>query len=236
MDDEVTGGMKVTDRSGFSMIEVLVAATILVVIVMMLGALFQQTSTAWRTGLMRTGGYAQLRTYVGTIQRDATAMINANLLPKKLLYGGQEQEFNSDRIGFYTLAGADDSRALNYIEYTQQGNRKQWVLKLEQSGSSGNAQWEQVGNSGGTELLKFLPNQDDTTLLVEPRGFRFKVADGTEHDRDGNSVPNNRKFPLHLTIDAGVKQKGSLYDIGAESAGPDGQWGTKDDIRTFVDQ
>jgi hypothetical protein len=32
------------------MIEVMVAATILVVIVMMLGMLFQQTSVAWRTG------------------------------------------------------------------------------------------------------------------------------------------------------------------------------------------
>ena len=37
----------------------MVAATILVVIVMMLGMLFQQTSVAWRTGLMRSDGYMQ---------------------------------------------------------------------------------------------------------------------------------------------------------------------------------
>ena len=73
-------------RSGFSMIEVLVASTILTVIVMMLAMLFQQTSVAWRTGLMRASGFMQLRSYIGAIQRDASAAIDAKNIPSALLY------------------------------------------------------------------------------------------------------------------------------------------------------
>jgi prepilin-type N-terminal cleavage/methylation domain-containing protein len=97
--------MKNRNRHGFSMIEVMVAATILVVIVMMLGMLFQQTSVAWRTGLMRSDGYMQLRAFIGALQRDASAMIDANQIPQSLLCNNQKQKFESGEIRFYTMTG-----------------------------------------------------------------------------------------------------------------------------------
>ncbi len=228
--------MSLKKKCGFSMIEVLIAATILIIIVLMLGALFQQSSTAWRTGMMRTGGYMQLRSYIGTLQRDASAMINANLLPKNMLCGGQEQSFSTGELRFYTVSGSDQTRTLNYITYSLNGKRTQQVMSLTQGGSTGSAAWE---SSKTTELLKFMPNQSDDNMAVNPTTFRVTFPPSsiayTEYDRDGQTVSGNRRFPLFVTVEAQVKQKGSLYDVGAESAGPDKQWGTKDDIRTFID-
>jgi type II secretory pathway component PulJ len=63
------------------MIEVLVASTILIVLVMLLAMLFQQTSLAWRTGVKRADGYLQIRALVGAIQRDASQAIDIETLP-----------------------------------------------------------------------------------------------------------------------------------------------------------
>lgn len=234
--------MKTGNRHGFTMIEVLVAATILIVIVMMMGALFQQTSMAWRTGVLRTGGYMQLRSYIGTLQRDASAMINANLIPKQLLCNSQEQRFDGTSLEFYTLTGTDESRALNFITYDLSGNRTQRTLKLNQGGAAGNAAWDSEDTSN---LLKFMPNQTEENMSVKPQRFIPKVLSGVgfkEYDRDGNEVISARqKFPIYLSVDAEIGQVGQLYDVGAESAGPDKIFGTgpndpqgKDDIRTFV--
>ena len=224
--------MKKTDRHGFSMVEVLVAATLLTIIVMMLGALFQQTSTAWRVGLMRTNSYLLVRSYVGTLQRDASAMVNANLLPKELLYKeSEEQNFSNSDLAFYTLSGNDETRTLNYIKYDTAGGRWQSVLKP----SDGKPDWE---DGERVDLLKFVTKQDENNvnMLVDVDGFEVKTPSAVEKDRDGNVVSSNtRKFPLYLTVKTRVRQSGSLYDVGAESAGPDRVWGTKDDIRTFIE-
>jgi hypothetical protein len=190
---------------------------------------------------MRTGGYAQLRSFIGTLQRDASAMIDANRLPKTLLDGDQEQNFGPDEIQFYTLTGGDTARALNHIKYTRYGNRKQWELKLGQSSATGNAQWETVGDPNGTELLDFLPNKEGQNKpVVTPQNFTVESLPNNvapQYNRDGTSLGDNssQRFPLYLTVDATVEQSGQLYDVGAESAGPDRVWGTKDDIRTFVE-
>ena len=222
------------------MIEVLVAATILVMIVMMLGALFQQTSTAWRAGTMRTSGYMQIRAYVGALQRDANAMINANLLPKNLLWrNGKEQEFKDGSLQFYTVSGSDSERSLNFITYDSSGNRKQQILSLNQGSGGGNASWENPKSGGSSQLLQIMPGQSSSSMGVAIKGFKVEFpsgADQNEYDRDGLPVSGNRQFPLYVTVETQVRQSGELYDVGAESAGPDRQWGTKDDIRTFVDK
>lgn len=232
--------MKNRNRDGFSMIEVMVAATILVVIVMMLGMLFQQTSVAWRTGLMRSDGYMQLRAFIGAIQRDASAMVDANQIPEDLRYMKKKQEFTSDRIQFYTMAGTlptksgntlEDFRALNFIVYDIDGKRTQYRLKP--NGTS----WDE----NESEILKFLSdssNPDKPQVNVT----RFNVAfrDVDETDIEGKTVVDANRYPLFLTVEAKVTQRGRLYDVGAECAGPDGTFGTlptdaasKDDIRTW---
>ena len=214
------------------------ASTMLVVIVMMLGMLFQQTSTAWRTGLLRTGGYMQLRSYIGAIQRDASAMIDANQLPEEMLCGGQKQQFNSGMIQFYTMTGSDKNRTLNFITHDLNGNREQRVLWFNGTWKSPDGNTE----SAQSDILPPEPGQSESSLLVTPEQFVATYSDEPQYDRAGRPVSSAaNKFPLYLTVDATIKQKGELFEVGAESAGPDMEFGKgpddpkgRDDIRTWV--
>ncbi len=219
------------------MIEVLVASTILIVIVMLLAMLFQQTSIAWRTGQIRAQGAMKLRTAIGAIQRDASAAIDAKNIPQALLYNNEQQSFKPGEIRFYTLTGKADTffdtqdgdekavplkRALCFISYTTDGVRTKYAY----SSKSG---WQMVEQ---TQVLKYLihKSQDKNKDEVVLQKFQFRWP-GTSSDG----------FPLYMWVEATLEQEGVLYDVGAESSGPDKEFGDnsdvkpgKDDIRTWA--
>ena len=210
-------------RAGFSMIEMLVASTILVVIVMLLGMLFQQTSLAWRTGVRRADSFMQVRSLVGAIQHDASAAIDARTIPEglKSTLGGAAQKFDGWPLQFYTLTGSGFKnnnpggvplRALSYITYSQGGKRTETVLCGDGS----------ADDPKESDVKKIVVNQTslNTTLLDVNPVFGGLSTEG---------------LPLFLTFTVEVEVAGKSYDIGAASAGPDKVWGTKDDIRTWVE-
>ena len=209
------------------MVEVLVASTILIVIVMMMAMLFQQTSDAWRTGLMRANGYMQLRSYIGAIQRDASRAIDAKNLPADILSQHGKQAFDSKSMSFYALAGDMDNRSLKYITHDTSGRRTESVLSLD-----GNGRWEPETSS---QILNFLStgksSGDDPTISAG--NFQYQWSNGTERDNSGATVALENRLPLYIRLDAEIVQRGKLYSVGAASAGPDGQWNTKDDIKTW---
>ena len=73
--------MKHSSRSGFSLIEVLVATALLVMIVLMLSQVFHASTTAWDSGLTRTQGAMTIRAVVGAIERDLRNAVNATNFP-----------------------------------------------------------------------------------------------------------------------------------------------------------
>ncbi len=206
------------------MIEVLVASTILIVIVMMLGMLFQQTSLAWRTGVKRANGFMQVRAAIGAIQRDASAAIDARRIPVELKtkLGDVDQTFSSGSLKFYTLTGttppaqdADIMRALKFVTYETSGSRNESYLTADGKKITSHSN---VLPSSGT-----MGNISSTAL------GDFEIYYGKPGDLDPNGLP------LYITFDAKVTASGASLDIGAASAGPDKQWNTKDDIKTWVD-
>ena len=210
-------------RAGFSMIEMLVASTILVVIVMLLGMLFQQTSLAWRTGVRRANSFMQVRSLVGSIQRDVSAAIDARTIPEELksTLGGAAQKFNGWPLQFYTLnvsgfknnsPGGVPLRALSYITYSQEGKRTETVL---------------CGDGNADDPR----NSDVKKIVVNPIGLTTTLS---EVKPEFGDLPTDG-LPLFLTFTVDVEIAGKSHDIGAASAGPDKVWGTKDDIRTWVE-
>lgn len=203
------------DNSGFSMIEVLVASTILVMIVMMLAMLFQQTSIAWRTGVRRADAFTQVRSVIGAMQRDAAGAVDEKSIEEQLR-AGKSQSF-SDGPRFFTLSGNgfDDNgtprRSVSYIEYNG-GIRSESFLLAD-------GKW---GPKESAPLTKFVHwSGSDTITLIGPSVTEEKSDDGG--------------LPLYVTFKVKVATEGYNLEIGAASAGPDGAWGTKDDIRTWAD-
>lgn len=202
------------NKSGFSMIEMLVAAAILTVLVMMLAMIFQSTSTAWRIGVKRAGGYMRIRSAIGAMQRDASAAVDENTIDPTLRIGGG-QNF-SGGLSFYTLTGtgADPAlRAVTHVKYTQDGSRSE--TKLKASGGTVSSSSNVLDFDTGTGSRSQLSTQ---ITGISPYGA---IAGG---------------LPLYVTIKAQVTTKGYSLDIGAASAGPDKAWHTKDDLQTWVQE
>jgi len=213
--------------AGFSMVEVLVASTILVVIVMMLGMLFQQTSLAWRTGTRRAESFMQVRSGVGAIQRDAAAAVDARFLPAAYVTEGQK--FSGGSLLFYTLTGGVEidkdgnplyNRSLKKVTYDTAGNRTEKTLQ-------GNGSWgtEKKSNVLTSAERQSSKNRPDTSLTT----FEANYGQSADNlDSDG--------LPLAVTFSAKVTTTGNNLDIGAWSYGPDRKPNTKDDIKTWVEE
>lgn len=214
---KTNGNISRKKQTGFSMIEVLVAATILMVIVLLLSMLFQQTSLAWRTGVRRANSFMQVRTLIGAIQRDASAAVDAREVPDALKNG--DQSF-SGSLKFYTLTGvgfkngATPFRTLSYITYNTSGTRTESILKSDGS-------WD---SPSSTQIKDFLNKTGS------------KNAVSTTLNSPNAVYEDTAGLPLFVTFTADVTLKGNSYDIGAASAGPDKTWNTKDDIRTWVEE
>ena len=230
-------------RHGFSMIEVLVASTIMIVIMLMLGMMFQQTSQAWRTGRQRADALQKARTFFGILQRDVSAAIDVNSLPLAMrqaiesgesgLPGGIEQSFTSSELQFFTLTGAgfDDLnaergknnplRSLTHVQYRTDGGRNETVLLPQANGGF------RVGNSRFTNFFTSQVGEDLT-------GVRFQVF---ALDSNGNIVQNPpaKRFPAYVTVYAEVTAATNTWEIGARSWGPDRLPDTEDDIKTWTD-
>jgi len=204
--------------AGFSMVEVLVASTILVVIVMMLGMLFQQTSLAWRTGQRRADSYKGLRTIIGAFQRDASAAVDEESIPKELRDKiGGSQKLDGLPLAFYTLRGTyfgnDDKdnparRALTYVTYSSSGKRTEEILLAD----------------GKVETRESDLLDTETRKSMSINGIY------------PGPIPAGSTFPLYLTVEVEVTPKGNAAEIGAWSYGRDGTPNTKDDIKTWVEE
>jgi len=212
-------------NAGFSMIEVLVASTILVVIVMMLAMIFQQTGMAWRTGVRRADAFMQVRSLIGSIQRDAAKAVDERSIPQEIrtLLGGQSQSFSGGSLAFYTLSangfegdqiGNPARRSLSFVTYENSGRRTETILLA----------------GGGTETIS-----SDVKDFVQRVGNQNAPATSLGSFEPEWGPDGSAGLPLSIRLKASVTSQGYNLEIGAASAGPDGAWGTKDDIRTWAE-
>ena len=64
-------------RSGFSLVEILIAVTLLLVIVMMISMVFQQASGAWASGSSQAKSESAIRATLGSVERDLLNAVDA---------------------------------------------------------------------------------------------------------------------------------------------------------------
>ena len=219
-------------QDGFSMIEVLVASTLMIIVVMMLGLMFNQTSQVWRTGTQRVDMFKDVRSLFGAFQRDASAAVDQSTIPlelRNLVAPGQQQRFSGSSVAFFTLTGTGSKtgttvsdggvpkRALSFVTYNGGARIEQWI-------------------GDGTAPLIGLSQ----TLTRDNCTFRaFSV------ETSGNvRTAADTEFPSFVTVSMdATSELSSSYDVGAASAGPDRIFGQsvgdsngRDDIRTWVEK
>lgn len=221
-----------TRHTGFSLIEVLVAMTILSVIVLIMASVFKQTGIAWNLGARRSKAQANVRAAMGIISRDIGMAVDPNffLPPKNSANGSsstsapsketeffKDQDFSDNNITFYILRPIDDpddqqtTRELMKIEYSASGSnlkRKESVLR----GTS----WSQTSSTDfdlGSGSISFECSKSVDQQGAPSAGFQAGYITVIMKPEDPPTIDD--------------------YDIGIGSCGPDGEWGTDDDITTW---
>jgi len=101
-------------RRGFSLLELLMAVTVLIIIVMIIALVFQQAHTAWGTGTRKAGAETTLRAIMGVIERDLTHAVDATQFGQANTF--TEISGSDGTITFVTLDGTN--RMPQQVQYT----------------------------------------------------------------------------------------------------------------------
>lgn len=223
--------------AGFSMIEILVAMTILTIIVLIVAEIFQQTGLAWTLGLRRADEQTVTRAIVGTLTRDLSMMVDPNnfivgpaeadeQVRSDALNSGNLSELpegawlSGNSLAFWVLKPSDptaqkpESRELAFVEYSA-GSKVRRTESRFSDNDSGSL-------STGTDTEFDLGSDGSLTfetLNVSDKGFT------SLYDLPGLTIKVRPTTPVSVND----------YEIAVASCGPDGKWGTDDDIRPWVE-
>ncbi|MDO5463267.1 MAG: prepilin-type N-terminal cleavage/methylation domain-containing protein [bacterium] len=213
-------------KAGFSLIEVLVSVTILVVVVLIVGMIFQQTSSAWTVGMSKSTSQSSIRAIVGAIARDLNMAVDPTYA--HLVEAGSKDpdsvdpsftgenffKISSSTLSFYIAN--DDADPLK----PSQEEKNRGISFIEYSSGSGKLTRTEtpigwMGGNKGSETSVDFNIDNDASLKFE------KITDFE------NAVK--------IKIDTGSVTTLNDYEIAVGSCGPDGEWGTDDDIKMWPD-
>lgn len=202
---------QIKGSSGFSLVEILVATTILLVIVVLVSMVFQQQSAAFQAGVDRTQGQSALRSVMGMISRDLSLAVDSEDyldLPKN--------KFSSTSLSFLALTGVDgkdnvgaDSEGTLSLQLIKYSYSSKVVSREVSNISFSKGGWKTSGAKKSALNSKTNPIND----------LKFIVDDGGT-----STMPNN------IRIQASTKANTTASPVSGHSAGPNSLWNDDDDI------
>ena len=205
-------------RGGFTLIEILVATTILLVIVILASMVFQQTTGAYQTGERKVNAQVALRNIIGSMTRDLALAVDSDD------YEGIDNDFASGGMTFIALTGKpgfdaagnenQDCRTAHVITYSSNGKRSEQALSCTMSG--GRPKWNKKGERVEADLY-----DSSSYEGVGNIDMSFEYA-WPENDPDST-------LPERVYIRAELESNGSVTTVGAGSGGRRG-WGSGDEI------
>ncbi len=199
---------------GFSLIEILIATTILLVIVILASMVFQQTTGAYQTGERKVNAQVALRNVLGAITRDLAMAVDSSK------YDGLDvNSFNGgSSITFLALTGTpgeDENgnvvRTARKITYSYSGGV---VRRAEQGTTCDGGIWSTIGNVVEADL-----NSPVDCALSD---FEFTTV-------------GSGALPKYVKIRAEISTEEMISSVGAGSGGKSG-WREpgKDDDNIYV--
>ncbi len=201
---------QIKGSSGFSLVEILVATTILLVIVVLVSMVFQQQSAAFQAGVDRTQGQSALRSVMGMVSRDLSLAVDSEDyldLPKN--------KFSSTSLSFLALTGVDgkdnvgaDSEGTLSLQLIKYSYSSKVVSREVSNISFSKGGWKTSGAKKSALNSKSNPIND----------LEFIVEGGTL------TMPNN------IRILASTKANTTASPVSGHSAGPNSLWNDDDDI------
>jgi prepilin-type N-terminal cleavage/methylation domain-containing protein len=206
-------------RSGFTLIEILVATTILLVIVILASLVFQQTTGAYQTGERKVNAQVALRNVVGAMTRDLALAVDSGD------YDGLNNNFGSGSMTFVALTGTpgkdahgnDDkeSRTARLITYSSNGRRTEKATTCT-SGKNGRPKWSTKGDAV-------------ESLLYDKDAYEDVGSFNMDFEYDWPAEDPEAKLPERIYIRVELEGSGQAATVGAGSGGRRG-WDSPDEI------
>ncbi|MEG1479820.1 MAG: prepilin-type N-terminal cleavage/methylation domain-containing protein [Kiritimatiellia bacterium] len=219
---------KHSTHQGFSLIEILVAMTILTVIVLIVARIFQQTGLAWSLGLRRADAQSVTRAVLGSITRDLSMMVDpcnfvspdATLQEKALSdsIGLSAGNPISSGLDFWILRPTNDPVA------TLEKAEKRELVHIVYAGSSGVVNRTETVLDGASISTEYKIGKGSVKFESLKVNFPQKTFSSFYEDEPGVKITVKPETPPDIND----------YEISVASSGPDGEWGTDDDIRPWV--
>ncbi len=197
-------------RHGFTLIEILVAITLLVVIILIMAQLFHQASVAWDGGLRQVEMSMEGRSALNLIAGELSQALADTRLPCAISPGAT--------IQFYTSTEPDaTNRTVKRVSYALVGDQ------LQRSESSVIAATGVPYPCPGSGLA-------DVPVVDHVVAFRFDTPDT---DGDGTGESHSTSLPGWVSIEMVLEKEAGTGQIHVWTLGLDGVDGTDDDIRTW---
>lgn len=222
-------------RKAFSLIELMVAMAVLGIIVVMMAALFQQTSVSWKAGDTQSKRYSLLRGALGAIERDLVSAVDARVLFRDMDQL-KEQKFSASGMTFFILKAP--TRDLSDGDYAK---RQREIHKIT---------YKLGGTVERTEEYWNNDRFDSASTVDLLAGGSISEVDGSAGsgnadenisvsvsyvNRHGGSSLDDGEIPSAVLLKVSIDNEFlKTYDVGVMSRGPDGLEDTDDDIRTWV--
>ena len=180
-------------RSGFTLIEVLVATTIMLLLIVMIGSLFRQATSSWDTGRARGEGGMVTRGVVGAISADLATAIDGRPYREGCLptASGSTLTFVCYKP---TLDGGSKRREVHYKPTLDGGSKRREVHKISYRVGSGQVTredtvWNGKDFGNRTESVLYKESKDSSDYRY---GMEFKVA---TLDKPDSGLLSPSQFP-----------------------------------------
>lgn len=216
------------NRAGFSLIEVLVATLILLIIVLMIGSIFRQGTSAWDTGYARAEGGMIVRGVVGSIQRELSTAVDGRVFPGAWT-SPDPVDVQSSEVSFICLkeSTAPDEREPWLITYRWGGKKMERRARLLKAGASG---W-----STGREVSSVIYSEEgqDDQKSIYSADFKFEAISRFTgvRTKESKTFEDDVFWNIpYVTIKVELTRTSSFSGLEVRSWGPDGKEDTDDDV------
>lgn len=214
--------------AGFSLIEIMVAVAILAVIVLIMSAVYHQSSLAWDAGMRKAKGNVTGRAVLGFIARELSgAVVETNLFSGAPEPGVNWQIVNgASRITFVSLGGwhSATQRIAREITYEVYGDGKLRRKEMALAVTEGMPE-DEYGIAPAPHLVPAV------ALANKVAALKFFTNDRQNY---GPGLPNQTNLPQWVRVHLELERGESVSAVAVWSYGPDGEDGTdKDDVTSW---
>jgi len=212
-----------TDNRAFTLIELMVAVSILAVLVMIVGAVFQQSTVAWNSGTQRMEANVMARAVLDFMAEEIShAVASDEFICHVDTRDPHLGQHGFSHIAFWTLLNTNNAneRVARYVHYhpdlaADAIVREEWILP----------ESEPYG-----EAVTNISGRNADSVIVLATNVSKLLFHGWPPQTGWGGKTN---LPHGVRIQVQMKREDDISNVEARSFGPDGVEDTDDDIGTW---